>query len=313
MSASIDYNFIFTLISVQQNLYRIGGPILIVLGRVSNILSLIVFSRKNPCSIYFMAFNIANLILIYASFLPPTLETDYNINNTAINIVAFVFNCLCPSYLILASIDRVLFTSSNALTRRRSSCRNAYMSIICGAVFWMFTFIHLRIFSTILNYEGIIFYCYFQPGLYTTFITYTSLVKETVTPLSMIIFGLWSAKNIRRMRRVAVVSNPLKNRKQTRASSHIVHAKDRQLISMLLTDISIYIAFSSIMAISLMYQQLTEYETKSPEEITIESLVSNVAMYSAYVPFCINSYAHSMVSKSFRNELKIVFSQRSIF
>jgi hypothetical protein len=68
MSSSIDYAFILSLISVQENLYRIGGPLLIILGTVINIFSLIVFTqktlRKNTCLIYFMALVLTNLVYV---------------------------------------------------------------------------------------------------------------------------------------------------------------------------------------------------------------------------------------------------------
>ena len=52
---SSDYAFIAYLVQIQTNFYRIGGPILMVIGTLSCILSFMVFMRKNlrknPCSI----------------------------------------------------------------------------------------------------------------------------------------------------------------------------------------------------------------------------------------------------------------------
>ncbi|CAF0954329.1 unnamed protein product [Adineta ricciae] len=212
----MDYNLISTLLSVQQNLFKIGGPILIFLGVVSNLLSLTVFIqknfRKNPCSIYFMAFNVSNLILIYGSLLPPVLEIGYNINHTAFNLglcrlrlyVAFVFNCLCPSYLILASIDRVIMSSANANVRKYSTQRHAYILSISNAVSWSVSLIHVAIFSTIIELNSVGFLCYLQPGSYTIAVTIGSLAKEIITPTSMFILGLWTIKNVRRTRQAVV-------------------------------------------------------------------------------------------------------------
>ena len=78
-SSSTDY--ITLLKSVTKYLYQFGGPILISGGSVSCILSLIVFTkknlRKNPCSIYLVAHNVANLILIYSSILSVSLALRY--------------------------------------------------------------------------------------------------------------------------------------------------------------------------------------------------------------------------------------------
>jgi hypothetical protein len=114
-----------SLKTAQKNLFRFGGPIFLCVGTINGILSLIVFTQKclckSPCSIY----NVPILILIYTSFLPITLEIGYNITPAAYNLVlcrlrlstTFLFKCLCPFYLLLASVDGVLVTSPNARTR----------------------------------------------------------------------------------------------------------------------------------------------------------------------------------------------------
>ncbi len=111
---SSEYSFIAWLVSIQTNLYRFGGPVLMGVG---TILSVIVFTkknqRKNPCSIYLAAFNISNLLLIFTSILFLTLVNGYNIDPTLYNLsfchfrlyTQLLFDILNPSYLILASID----------------------------------------------------------------------------------------------------------------------------------------------------------------------------------------------------------------
>jgi hypothetical protein len=121
----------------------------------------------------------------------------------------------------------------------------------------------------------------------------------------MIIFGLWSVKNILHFRQVAPTPRSLWTyKKQTTGGSYCVHAKDHQLILMLLIDRSIYVLFSSFMTVSLMYQQFTQYTIKSPKDAAMEMFILTVATYSVHVPFCITSYAHLFVSKTFRSELK---------
>ena len=66
-SQTVVSDFVASLQLAQQQLYTFGGPILMGVGTVSCIISLIVFTkknlRKNPCSIYFMAFNIASFFI----------------------------------------------------------------------------------------------------------------------------------------------------------------------------------------------------------------------------------------------------------
>jgi hypothetical protein len=312
---SIDY--IESLKAAQKNLYRYGGPVFVVIGTVSGILDLIVFTqkslRKNPCSIYFTAYNIAVLFLIYTSFLPLTLEIGYNIIPATYNLflcrlrlyTTFLFNCLCPFYFILASFDRVIVTSPHARTRRKSTDRLAYRSIVIGTLCWISGLCHVLIFSDIIQLITGDFVCYVQLGWYSMAISYGSLIKEILIPLLMIIFGLWSIRNIRNVRRTALAPSSISEvGNQGGTSLNSVRSRDRQLILMLLVDITIHIFFSFIMAISLMYEQITWNRVKTVEGFYIEMLIKSVAMFTAHVPFCINSYANLLVSKAFRREVK---------
>ena len=118
-------------------------------GTFSCILSLAVFARKNlrnnPCSIYLIAVNIANLLLIYTSILSSTLVFGFDLTQLFSSLVfcgfyfytTVLFDVLSPFYLILASIDRILITSPNAVTRRKSTRRLAYISIAAVTIFWV--------------------------------------------------------------------------------------------------------------------------------------------------------------------------------
>jgi hypothetical protein len=102
-------DYILSLESIEMNLYRFGGPILMVFGSVSCILSCIVFSKKNPCSIYFVALNISNFLLIYSSILFSILSIGYDFDATAYNTgvcrynmyASFLFESLSSCYLLL--------------------------------------------------------------------------------------------------------------------------------------------------------------------------------------------------------------------
>jgi hypothetical protein len=106
-------DYILSLESIEMNLYRFGGPILMVFGSVSCILSCIVFSkknlRKNPCSVYFVALNISNFLFIYSSILFPILSIGYDFDATAYNTgvcrynmyASFLFEWLSSCYLLL--------------------------------------------------------------------------------------------------------------------------------------------------------------------------------------------------------------------
>lgn len=314
--ASIEY--ILSLTAAQKNLFRFGGPIFVFIGTVSSILGLFVFTqkglRKSPCSIYFTAYNTTSLILIYTSFLPITLEIGYNITPTIYSLflcrlrlyTTFLFNCLCPFYLLLASVDRVLITSRNARTRQKSTHHLAYLSILIGTICWIIGLSHVLVFSNIIPLETGELICYLQLGWYSMAIGYGSLVKEILIPLLMAIFGLWSIRNIRTIRRVTTASTSTSGigNNQTTIGLNSSRSKDRQLILILLVDITIYIFFSLILAVTLMYEQITLHKPKTTEVFFIETFIKSVAMFTAHIPFCIHSYANLLVSKTFRKEVK---------
>ena len=170
---SSDNAFIAYLVQIQTNFYRIGGPILMVIGTLSCILSFMVFMRKNlrknPCSIYLMAVNVSNILLIFTSISLSTLAIGYKIDPSLSNLrfcrfryyVMFLFDILGPSYLILAAIDRVLLTSPNALTRQRSTPRLAYTCIIIATVFWTLMHLHAAIVTDIVQIRPGVSLCFF--------------------------------------------------------------------------------------------------------------------------------------------------------
>ena len=314
-----DSDYIASLLSVQTHLYRYGGPILIGVGTMSCILSFRIFIkknlRKNPCSIYFMAYNVTNFLSIYTSILLSILSTGFNITATSYNLnlcrfylyALFLFDILNPFYLILASIDRILVTSRNAATRRRSTRRIAYICIISGAIFWMIFNIHTIILGNIIEAAPNYFVCYSNSATYTTAITYYSLIiKAIFVPSLMAFLGIWAIKNIRIIRGGRV--GPALSTSATVVENvmNASRSKDRQLIKILFVNISIYIIFNMMLSIVLMYQEVTRYNTKTQVETQIENLLSSIGLFSYYIPFCIGCFSNLVVSKTFRKEIKNV-------
>ncbi|CAF4023487.1 unnamed protein product [Adineta steineri] len=182
MSSSDD--FLTSLQSVQTNLFRIGGPILLVFGVVSCVVNLIIFTQKNlrksPCSIYLIAVNIANFVYITFAVLFTTLSVGYSIDLTTYNLfmcrffyyTSYLSDILSAFYLILASIDRVLVTSSNARTRQKSTPRLAYICVGCGTLFWMLFHCHALILMDIQEIAPGYFTCYYRAGSFLAYISF---------------------------------------------------------------------------------------------------------------------------------------------
>ncbi|UJR18255.1 hypothetical protein I4U23_005158 [Adineta vaga] len=306
-------NILATMQLAQKYLYQFGSALLIFIGTIGCILNLLVFNQKNlrksPCSIYFIAHNFANFVFIYFSLVPSTLNLGYGIDISTRHIVicrvrlyiTILSNVVSPLYLVFASIDRVLITSPNALTRRRSTRRFACICIIIGTLFWTFLHAPILVFANIIQIGPNAFICYFQSSVYLSFISYTSLFRATSALSLMMICGIWSIKNIRGLQQV----RPAASLSATLGSNQHSHSsKDHQLFLILLIDIIIYALFSFAFAFYLIYQQITQNDVKNAERTQLETISSNICQFSGTIPFCISCYANFIISKTFRNEVK---------
>jgi len=204
----------------------------------------------------------------------------------------------------------MLVTSRNALTRRRSTHRLAYICIFIGAIFWALFHSHALIFPTITEIAPQYFICNFQQGIEESFIVYYTILEETLLLSIMIICGLYSINNIRDLGRVRAAPNESVRGTTVANGSYSPSSKDRQLLSMLLMDIIIYTLFSFVLAIFFMYQQITQNYVKSSGRIQVENNVRNLCFFCLNIPCCTSFYANLIVSKTFRNEVKKMFLWR---
>ncbi|CAF1193344.1 unnamed protein product [Adineta steineri] len=310
-------NYILFLKSITKYLYQIGGPILMCVGSISCILSLIVFTkkalRKNPCSIYFISYNIANFILMYSSIFTVALSAGYGISPSTYNLafcrynlyMAILIDILSSSYLVLASIDRMLVTSVNVRVRQRSTRRIAYISIISITIFWILFHSHILFTAAIIQAAPNTFVCNLPPGPDLILHSYYSLiVKAILIPLLMIIFGVIALKNIRRLRSVAAAPVLTNTGTTVKNQSQSSHAKDRQFCLMLFIDITAYIIFSSMLSAINMYQQITQYNVKSSSQTQFELFLKTTAVFINYISICIGCYTNIYISKTFRSNIK---------
>ncbi|CAF1414447.1 unnamed protein product [Adineta ricciae] len=306
--------------SIQTNLFRFGGPFVIINATISCILNLLVFTkptlRKNPCSICFIAVTIANTLYLYFVFILQVTQVGYNTDPSITNIIycrirlysSCVGNCLGPSFLILASIDRTLITSKDAGVRKRSSNRLAITCIIVLTIFWMLFHIHAFFFAEIIQVGPNMLFCFSQPGGHTVFTSYFALVfNAIIVPLCIILFGLWTVKNVKKVHNRVRPAGSLGNTSTTVGKNQHIGSKDHQLIRILLIDILTYIIFRVPFALFLVYQQITQYQLKSNDQIAIDYFGFNITYFLFLAVAAINCYTNLLVSKTFRAELKQTF------
>jgi hypothetical protein len=123
----------------------------------------------------------------------------------------------------------------------------------------------------------------------------------------MIIFALLIMRNIRRVRRTAIVPVLSVTRTTTMRNelpSTPNRPKDRQLFLMLFMDIIFYIIFSFMLSSVTLYEQLTQYNVKSPVQIQFDLLLRYVATFINYISTCIGCYTNFLISKTFSMEIK---------
>jgi hypothetical protein len=220
---------------------------------------------------------------------------------------SFLFDILTSFYLIMASIDRILITSSNLFTRRRSTRRLAHFVIISGTLFWMLFHIHALFFVNILQIELNTFICYFSPGSYLAFVGYYTLIKSILIPLLIILLGLCAIKNIRQFHRVepVPVSSVTRNRNRTRLSTAI-DAHNRLLGRILFMDTIVYVLFRLPIGFFLMYEQVTQNDMRTSEQTQIQLYIRLIFTFIAFIPSSIGCYLNLFISKTFRKEIKSI-------
>lgn len=311
MSSTSDYTQ--SLQTAQKNLYIIGGPMLMFIGIVNCIFNLIIFTRKklrkNPCSICLIAFNASSFLLLGFSFLPAMLEIGYNIEPGSYNLVycrirfylGFVFTCFPPSYLILASIDRTLITSSQVRTRQWSNQKFIVQCIIGITLFWTLFHIHALFYTNIIQFGLNDFLCYFNPGLYTVLTSYYSLiVNGLIPPVLLSIFSLLTIRNMHRSRfRLSTLN------------TNVNYRQNQQLVRMLLAEILISIVFDFVHPSFLLYKQINQYDLEDFQLLIIEQFLISISTFVLHIPYCLSFYTNLIVSKTFREEVKTLFRNRN--
>lgn len=290
---------------IRFRIYHFVGPTLMALGTIGAVLSIGVFFKKkmrqNPCAIYFIAFNIANLLFLWIGFFPSYLYFAYGINVDSIYVeicrlrfyLTLVSGLLSSFYLVLASIDRFFITSHKVRMRQRSNRRWARRAI-AGVTIFTLVF-HVHVFSRVNMQTSPLGFsrCYYDAGIYSLFISYYSITFSGLAPpLLLIIFGFLTLRNIRSARVNTVI-----------VRSSFLQSKDRQFVSMLLSEMAIYVLFSAIPPSFLVYTATTSSQIKTLEQLALETFIGVLSVVLSYVPISMSFYCNIIVSKTFRQHL----------
>ena len=135
--------------TIQYRLYRYALPSLLAFGTVGNLFSLVIFLqphlRRNPCSIYLLAYTIASICWADFVALTASLTIGFSIDPGTQSLAAcrirtyviYVTINVLPDLLILAAIDRTCVCSRRLSVREYSTVKVATYSTCGVTLFWL--------------------------------------------------------------------------------------------------------------------------------------------------------------------------------
>lgn len=297
--ASNDY-LITLLPYIIQILSRYFLPFVIVIGNISCILSLLIFlqksMRKNSSGLYFLSLTLSNIIFINITIIATVLFFGFNIDSTGKILtlcqlqfyIGFVVSLLSSAFLVLASIDRFMITSSNFNINQFSTRSIALKLIFIITIFSCI--LHTHAFFNIVDVNGTKgVSCTFRSGAYILVLSwYIFLIFGFLTPALMIIFGIRTIINVRRV--MIVPMNRL-------------YSIDRQLILIMLSQCFVNVIFHLPLAVYFIYAYTTKNSMNDIHYYTINLFFFYIALICFYIPYCSFFYVN-LISYSFRMEFK---------
>jgi hypothetical protein len=210
--------------------------------------------------------------------------------------VSYTSATYLPIVLTLASVDRLLLSSQNIDTRLYSSKRLGYFSISTSGFIWSIFSLHILIKVNIVEIFPRYSICYYDRSeFYVNFFLYSTLAISGIIPFLLIILSVLTFKNARRIRAI-----PRQQRREIRT----MNKKDFQLLRCLYVHNIVYIIFSILIVVSIVYSETLKYETSTRMEQAVSNFLSNIGGFLYYIPYCTSFFIFANVSKAFRLELK---------
>ncbi|CAF3362898.1 unnamed protein product, partial [Rotaria sp. Silwood2] len=266
-----------------QNLQRIQNELtrgisltLLIAGTIGNVLNCILFTRRslrhNPCSIYFFATSVANIIALYFSCLTRLLMT-FGTNTTSSQgsiycrfRTFFTFMPLTAStwFIVAACADR--YASSSSSVRIRSFSQVKFSQRIIYAIIFISSAIWGQMFVCF-NGSPESFNCYPSTKFCNIFNDSILLIfYSLLPPLLMFILGWLTIQHIRH-----------------RPINRLSNSKERQLNIMLITQVICVAILSLPTSIEKIYSEITMKQVKSAERLQIEANLAFMTLPSCYL------------------------------
>ena len=309
---------ITTLNLIQQQLTNVLGGLLII-GVIGNTLNCLVFLRKrlrsNPCSVFFAASSIANMIvMIY--FIIPTIHSIYNSPPENSNWIycklrLYIRNALLVisrSYLTLACVACYTQSSRNARIRDLGQRKNVIRIIILVPIVWFIIPIHIPLLTTIQNGRCLMWTR--ASALYHSI--YICFVAAILPTSLMAIFSLLAFRNLRQMSRQIQPSH-LSTQHDSTSERANLQQRDHHLSKMLFVQVIVYMCFTISYPLNTIYNAtvLIIGGSKSAERTAIENFVLFLTSGFLLNFYSTASFFIFLTSSAFRRELRQVLCCRN--
>lgn len=296
--------------SLQTNRYL--GIFIFIFGLVGNVANILVLSqrslRSNPCAYLFLFSSISNFIAILFGLVSRFLST-WSMDLTATNqflckFRAFVvFSSITCGFwfIVLATVDRWLSSSSQGSLRQKSTLKNAQRGMIVVFILSMIIQGH-HIYCFEANLTNAPVKCYTSTPTCRLLSDLTIVFGALLFPLLfMVIFSLLTISNVRQSHSRVQMNNENQSCRvmlQTTNSSNgqeNQHKRiDRQLLKMLFVQVLLIVPFTLPLAIQKFYTTITADMVKSPLQNKIEIFLFNLFLLLYYVACGMSFYVNTL-------------------
>ncbi|CAF0749562.1 unnamed protein product [Rotaria sp. Silwood1] len=298
-----DYQKLEMLDLIKEIFSRYCLIALFLLGTTGLTLNTLIFTRpifrQNSCVLYFLASTVANYFVVFF-ILPSRILSDgfdidpgqYNLFYCKIRFYTyFTAKSLSSWFIVLACLDRKMSSSQNPHRRAFARLNVARWMIFFTTLIGLIFYSHVLIFYEIDQKHQ----CDARSGFYRVFNDSVYLIGYSLTPpLLMLLFGIWTIVNTRRLRRIV----PRFSRRMPN-----INNQDHTLMLMLLLQVTLVTITSVPHAVQKLYSTLTlnvlkDDLTKAADNVFI-TVVRTISFFNHSCTF----YLLTLSGKMFRQEL----------
>ena len=288
--------------------------IVLVIGQISNILTVLVLSRpklrKNTCSLYLIGASVSNTVCLFVAMLFYPLSSGFGYSfqsksRVLCKLLPYLYYStiiLASWFILLACIDRYCSTHSRAIIRHFSRIIIAKRILILLSLFALLVHIHFLIYMD-----------WIQAGL-CTFTTFTYLIffyiyyvvgYALLTPILYVIFAVLTIYNVKKakrrvaqaMERCGSVTSPPQRRQTLNA----------QLLRMLLVQVCSFVILTMPLAAWNIYNGITYYWPKTALSRSLQALLLVGFRYMTFINIGSTCAIYALTGRLFRQELLTLF------